>query len=363
MFAPMKRIPTLDGWRALAIGGVLLHHATMGFYATEASYYGVSNTLWGAFGVDIFFGLSGFLITRLLVEEWDRRGAVDLRGFYLRRAFRILPPYAIFLLTVTAAGLWKSGWDLAGCLLFFRNYVPTRLGAPLTGHLWSLAIEEQFYLLWPALMLFAGRKKAVDVAAILALLVATWRLIESQSDLSWFAQVPAHFRTDLRLDALLWGCVIAFLVSKEASRIRVARQLRPAAWTVAAVLAILAVRYYSPASSVVLAVLIPGALVGTALHPRWMISRVLESAPLRWMGRLSYSLYLWQQVFLRPGWEPRAHWWQHFPANLAIAFAVAAASYYFLEKPMLHWGRHLAGRFAQDPAASAARPRLLRHPL
>ena len=362
----MKRIPTLDGWRALAIAAVLLHHGAMGFYGTEASYYTVSNTLWGAFGVDIFFGLSGFLITRLLLEEWDRTGGVNLRAFYTRRAFRILPPYLVFLLAVTVAGLWKSGWDVAGSLLFFRNYVPAPLLSPATKHLWSLAVEEQFYLLWPALMLWAGRKRGVDVAAMLALLIGTWRLIESQSSLGWFPQVPPHFRTDLRLDALLWGCVVAFLISKEASRIRMAGQLRLRTWTILATLAILAVRYYSPASSVMLAVLIPCVLAGTALHPRWLASRFLESSPLRWFGRISYSVYLWQQVFLRPGWEHPAHWWQIFPANLAATVAVAAASYYLLEKPMLEWGRQLAGRFAKSPATvltPAARPRLLRDPL
>jgi peptidoglycan/LPS O-acetylase OafA/YrhL len=340
----VKRIPTLDGRRALAIAAVMLHHAGMGFYSVESIYWTNSKTIFGSFGVDIFFGLSGFLITRLLLDEWDRTGAVDLRAFYTRRAFRILPPYLVFLLAITVAGLWTSGWEAAGCLFFFRNYVPAPLGSWSTGHFWSLSVEEHFYLIWPALLLWVGRKKGANAAAGFALAIGLWRMIESQSGLGLFPQVPPHFRTDLRLDALLWGCVTAFMVSAEPSRTRLARQLRLGSWTVVVALAVLSVYYYSPASSMMLAVLIPAALAGTALHPEWIVSRLLESPALRWLGRISYSLYLWQQLFLIPGWAKPVHWWQHFPANIAAPIAIAALSYFLLEKPMLEWGRRLAAR-------------------
>jgi len=104
----MKHIPTFDGWRAVAIAGVMLHHADMGFYHVEDDYWTHAHTLTGAFGVDIFFGLSGLLFTSLLLEEWERNGAVSLRASYIRRAFRILPPYPLLLLGVTAGGWWRS---------------------------------------------------------------------------------------------------------------------------------------------------------------------------------------------------------------------------------------------------------------
>src|SRR5258708_34286403 len=103
----MGRIPTLDGWRAVAILSVIVHHATMCFYRTEAAYWGTP-ARFGAFGVDVFFGLSGLLITSLLLDERRNTGCVDLRGFYIRRAFRILPPYLLFLAAVSIAGLWQS---------------------------------------------------------------------------------------------------------------------------------------------------------------------------------------------------------------------------------------------------------------
>ena len=122
----MKRIPTLDGWRAVAITAVVIHHLARWFYQQESAY-NLSVTRFGAFGVDVFFGLSGLLITKLLLDEFGRTGAFDLRGFYIRRAFRILPPYLMFLAVITVAGMWRSGWEAASCLLFFRNYVPDSL--------------------------------------------------------------------------------------------------------------------------------------------------------------------------------------------------------------------------------------------
>ena len=103
----VTRIPTLDGWRAVAIAVVVVHHLARWFYQQESAY-ALSVTRFGAFGVDVFFGLSGLLITRLLLDEFGRTGSFDLRGFYIRRAFRILPPYLMFLAVVTAAGMWRS---------------------------------------------------------------------------------------------------------------------------------------------------------------------------------------------------------------------------------------------------------------
>jgi hypothetical protein len=126
----VKRIALLDGWRAVAIMLVLAHHVVQGFYPTQDSYAG-DITRYGAFGVDIFFGLSGLLITRLLLEEWNATGSFHLQQFYVRRAFRILPPVLVFLAVYSAAGLFKSTTEAVSSLLFFRNYVPSRLTGPL----------------------------------------------------------------------------------------------------------------------------------------------------------------------------------------------------------------------------------------
>ena len=339
----MKRVPTLDGWRAVAVTAVALHHLARCFYPHEADY-AQSITRFGAFGVDIFFGLSGLLITKLLLQEWRKSGCFDLRGFYIRRAFRILPPYLMLLAVFTAAGLWRSKLEALSCLLFFRNYAPDPAVNEGTQHLWSLAVEEHFYLFWPGLLAWIGVRRSKSAAIGLALGVAVWRMIDSQLPAPLLPLLPQHFRTDLRLDALLWGCAVAFLLEDEAERARLAKQLRFGAWVTAAGIVGLSIAIYSPLSSVFVAVLIPILLAGTATNPEWLLSRALELAPVTWLGRISYSWYLWQQLFLMPGWAHPTHWWQRWPENLPASLAVAALSYYCLEKPLLAVGRDLAQR-------------------
>src|SRR5205809_656952 len=103
-----SRFPVLDGWRAVAIGLVIWHHATTGFYNNEDLYYSTSKSQLGAFGVDIFFGLSGLLITTLLLREHARKGCISLIDFYVRRIFRILPPYLALLLVVSSLGFLQT---------------------------------------------------------------------------------------------------------------------------------------------------------------------------------------------------------------------------------------------------------------
>jgi peptidoglycan/LPS O-acetylase OafA/YrhL len=348
----MRRIPTLDGWRAIAILSVMVHHAATGFYTRESDYWAQSWTIYGGFGVDVFFALSGLLITRLLLEEWNATGAVSLRGFYIRRAFRILPPYLALLAAITVAGLWHSGREVAGCLLFFRNYVPDAMVGRWSQHLWSLAVEEHFYFLWPGLLALCGRRRGKPVAVSIALAIGIWRMVDAQFNLGHTLDVQPHFRTDLRLDALLWGCVVAFILDHQPERDRFTRQFRFGLWTAAAAVAMVCVVAYSLLTAMWLAALLPMVLAGTVVHPEWRVSRVLDSQPLAWIGRISYSLYLWQQLFLWPGWEHPAHWWLLWPWNFLAVFAVAAASYNVLERPRLRIGRSLAARVS----AKAAQP-------
>jgi peptidoglycan/LPS O-acetylase OafA/YrhL len=346
----MRRIPLLDGWRAIAIAMVLVNHVGQSFYQAEANY-DFSPTRFGAFGVDIFFGLSGLLITRLLLEQWRASGSFRLPEFYIRRAFRILPPCFLFLAAYTALGFWKSNLELVSCLLFFRNYAPMNLATFGTGHLWSLSVEEHFYLIWPGLLaLVAARKSkhsAANVAARLALAFGLWRMIESQLTVHLFPMAPAHFRTDLRLDALLWGCVAAFALDDSKVRDKFAAQFRWPAFAGAAVVLIVSIRFYTEMTSAWIAILIPALLAGTLVHPDWWISRALGWAPVTWLGRISYSLYLWQQIFFPPGWEQAPQWWRHWPANLGMAFAVASLSYYLVEKPLIAMGRRVAADYTK----------------
>lgn len=329
-----KNFPTLDGWRGVAILMVTLHHAVASAYFNEDAYWSHNVTQWGAFGVDIFFGLSGFLITSLLAREWDEGGPIHLAAFYWRRAFRILPACFMFLAAVTALGMWRSGREAISCLLFWRNYLPSPAGS-VTVPLWSLAVEEHFYLVWPAVLVAAGPKYGTNVAAGAAMVVGVWRMIESQTAWNLWAGVPAHFRTDLRMDCLLWGSAVALLVRQNPAHF-----IRSgwAVWSGVAGIGIWCAARYSQVSSVVLAFVIPSVLAATVLHPEWRACRLLDCAPLVWIGRISYSLYLWQGMMLLPGWQGSTYHWQRFPVNLPALFAVAVASYYLIEQPMRRIG-------------------------
>jgi peptidoglycan/LPS O-acetylase OafA/YrhL len=341
-------IPTLDGWRAVAILLVLLFHLkefiAKGPLAIVAEY--------GRWGVPIFFGISGFLICTRLADEIDS-GQLSLKRFYIRRAFRILPPYFSylgFLAVLAGAGLVVvRNEEWLSCLFFYRNYLPRGLGGWYTGHFWSLAIEEHFYILMPALLVVFGPRRARGVFLALCFAVAAWRIGDTRYHIldQRILHSVTYQRTDRQFDALLWGCVIALLWREERWRIIFKRWLTTPALIVlvlAFVQLIVWPRGYSRAGT---SLIIPLLLVGTIEHPRAFVSRILETRLMAWIGRLSYSLYIWQQFFLVLPVESRLSWasaLQVPPLNVVLAFAAAICSYHFIERPMIRVGQRVAGR-------------------
>jgi peptidoglycan/LPS O-acetylase OafA/YrhL len=361
-------LPTLDGWRAIAILAVLICHVSdVPLLAREgAGGFWHNLTRYGAEGVALFFGLSGFLITYRLLQERQRTGGISLQHFYGRRVLRILPACLAYLLTVTAlagAGVLAiHREDLRSSFLFYRNYLsPAQVGTWYTGHFWTLAIEEHFYLLWPGLLVLAGPRRALWLSALLGGGVAFWRWIEIRfhPTASWLTQMDMSVRTDIRIDGLLWGAFAALLLF-HGSRERWLRGVFSSRWTWAALVVLAAICLKGsvlPFNDMWRAVIIPCFIVGTVLHPSGLLGRVLESPVLTWVGRLSYSLYLWQQLFLvgavmkRPlPFGP----FQELPLNLVAAFACAALSYYLLEKPLVGVGKRLFS--AGERRAPSAEP-------
>jgi peptidoglycan/LPS O-acetylase OafA/YrhL len=358
-------LKTLDGWRAVAIIGVMVYHATTSLfypYGPHPSYRALVLIQLGAKGVDIFFGISGLLICNRLLGEWRASGRIRLRDFYLRRTFRILPPYALYLAVlglIAAAGVLvvedREWW---GCALFLRNYIGPR-GSPgwYTGHFWSLSVEEHFYLLWPGLLVVCGPRRGRWVVVLLALAVGAWRELDARFQwLSWLG--PGGMRTDTRIDTLLWGCWMALLLEIPATRARLGRWLRPGVWLALVVALLACYRYHPPLESFWQSLLIPFLLVGTVLHPDGPAGRFLEWAPLRWLGRMSYSLYLWQQVFLLGSWRAIRPFplgrLQELPLNLLGTFACAALSYYCVERPMIRLGKRLIESWDRPPRRLSA---------
>jgi peptidoglycan/LPS O-acetylase OafA/YrhL len=331
-------LPTLDGWRAVAVAMVIASH-----FASDDHQW----TDWGANGVVIFFGLSGLLICSRLLEEDRLRGRISLGAFYVRRAFRILPAawfYLAALLVLSAvAGLVLQRGEVLSCFLFWRNYFPT--GPWYTQHYWSLAVEEHFYLFFPALLVLLRPRWAFWVLPVLAVGCAGWRSFDNRVKLltDLLPGRTPYFRTDFRLDFLLFGCWAAYFLHGARSRWLRGWVGEVVGW--AAIAGVTASFLGYLRFTAAQAFLIPWMLVGTTLNPRGVLGRVLELPPLRYLGRLSYSLYLWQQLFFvkYPGNRtPDLAAVQTWPWNLLVLLAVAAASYHLVEKPLVRLGHRLA---------------------
>ncbi len=332
------RIHGLDGLRALAIIGVLLGHVitSPGFPNYDRLRAILLN---GGVGVKCFFVLSGYLITCLLLEEEAENGRISLRGFYVRRAFRILTPAYAYLGVLSLLTLFhimhvpRSG--VAAAAFFVANYFDA---SQSTAHFWSLAVEEQFYLLWPLIVVLLRPRVRLPVSAALLLLCTLWESLRFQALPD--VHLPAF---DLHCDTLLAGCCLALARNK--------RQLLPifrtrvfqhsmTPWMAFALVGLCRSRYFvdydTPVSAwgdaltaIAFAVLINFVIEG---H-RTPLDRFLNATPVMWLGRLSFSLYLWQQVFC---WSrPRDTITGIFPLNVVLSMLAAMASYYLVELPAL----------------------------
>ncbi len=353
-------LPTLDGWRGVAVIGVILYHGREEF--SGANSLSLRLAAHGYLGVDIFFAISGFLICGLLLREYEETGDISLRRFYIRRCFRILPPYYVSLAAICAAGAFLAlpfnFSELPSCLFFYRNYKPLGMdeyGGFYTAHYWTLAVEEHFYLLLPMLLLVVRPKRAGKVAFLLAMMVFAWRVIEERFHLlaDILPQANLTSRTDIRMDALLWGCLAAIYFSD--IRRLVAQVHFSQLWVVPAAIVVIAQKFHPPGQTLLDAVLLPLLIVSTVVQPLSLVGRILDWGPMRWIGTISFSLYLWQELFFpelktelaRGGFR----FFQQPPWNLLAVLVCACLSRYLIEIPMTRLGHRLS---ESSPALSRA---------
>jgi peptidoglycan/LPS O-acetylase OafA/YrhL len=335
-------IPTLDGWRAVAILLVIFDHGLLNTFCP----YGRSRI--GAHGVEIFFVLSGYLITGKLLEDGS------LRKFYTRRAFRILPVLFSYLAVACILGfglhriplLWG---EIVSSFLFVRNFVFYALSGTtgvgwFTAHLWSLSVEEQFYLLWPIVML----KVVTGTPRRKLLAASSWFVFWCAVLVLFHVGRIMHFYAGLTV-----GCLLRLALADEpvAAIIRKIFSGRSAI-AVVAMFAYIAIFHYRTSF---LDPLICGiGVCATLVEPNAWAGRVLEFSGLRWIGRLSYSLYIWQQLFLGFGVVFRPFGISsRFPVNLVSAVAVSCFSYYLMEKPLMRLGHEItrgSSRLRRSPA-------------
>ena len=325
-----RRIPSLDGLRAVSITLVMIYHVT-------------GHGLWsplGNLGVRVFFVISGYLITGLLLQETATRGKINLVEFYKRRALRISPPFYAYLLCIGALGaggfLILNRGDIVEAACYVINYFPGSEQSVYVRHIWSLAIEEQFYILWPGLLRLSGRKLAFQIAAVFLLAAPALRL-------AYWLFVPGfHDVMDRRFetvaDALATGCLLAGFQDWLRDQPRYNAFLLSKWFYLIPLIPYFAYVFMGDRPRLFYTFAISIANVTIALcidrwvrYPDGSIGTLLNTAPFRWVGMLSYSIYLWQQPFLDA--EGNA-FYNRFPLNFCLAGAFSLASFFLIERPV-----------------------------
>jgi peptidoglycan/LPS O-acetylase OafA/YrhL len=384
-------MPQLDALRAFAVVAVLVTHL---FYAGSQR----AVLPWGFFGVRLFFVLSGFLITGILldckrfVEAGEQSVGFTLRRFYVRRALRILPCFYAAVVIVAFAGLYQMRQAMTWHFVYLSNFLyagdPGKWSVQPGFHFWSLAVEEQFYLVWPLLVLAVPRRKLAAVT-LAAIIIAP--LYRAAGVLAGWSEVAITTLPFGCLDTLAAGALLALLQRDAALRQRLAWLGRPLL-LVAAILAVcllsmraldghwaaqhLPMRFYPVwiiGQDLVLAVLFGALIAGAARGIGGVAGRVLLLPPLLWIGKISYGTYVYHVFLVYPfvryghhvGYKLPHGGWHAFVMVSAATIVVASASWLLMERPINSLKRYLSYRRqgghaveAQDAAALGVAPPL-----
>jgi peptidoglycan/LPS O-acetylase OafA/YrhL len=379
----IRRLPGLDGLRGIAVLAVIIYHAD------------VSLLVGGFLGVDVFFVLSGFLITSLLIEELTRTNTVDRARFYIRRIRRLMPAlFLVLFFSVLVSGLfvldaayhvrrdlpWAITFVLNWSYLFFeQSYFVNISRPPLLQHLWSLSVEEQFYVVWPIMLIalykvkigkITPRAKIFIASAALAIASTAWMIHLSVSNGFPIPNDPSrvYFGTDTHAMGLLVGCAAAALWRSDRLNERLTPD-RAAAMNGLGLLSLAGLAYFFVFVSelneflyrggfLVLS-LLTAVLVVVAAHPGLKFGSRLGNPVLKWFGDRSYGIYLWHWpifVLMRSGidiqWpDPIA-----FVVKIAIVLVISDLSYRFVELPIRQGA--IGSRLTVWRAAGVPRPQV-----
>jgi peptidoglycan/LPS O-acetylase OafA/YrhL len=329
-FGTQRSVPSLDGLRAISIAFVFIAHLT-GTRHFPGALSPLSKLGLGEFGVRVFFVISGYLITSILLDELQRKGSINLSRFYFRRMMRLFPA-SYFLIAVTAIlamiGLVHlERWDLTFALTYTMNFYEAR-GWPL-GHLWSLGVEEQFYILWPMTLLTLGSGRSTRLLFYVLAVAPLLRLASPY--------VGPAFNFLVWSDALASGCMLALLREYLAKHDGYLRFLASRWFFLVPICALAAncvpftkIRWLG--METVMNIAIATTIDWALRNPGGKVGRFLNLPAVSFVGVLSYSLYLWQQIFLdRYSESPYCA----FPLNIVLSVGAALISYLLVEVPFL----------------------------
>jgi len=330
------RILSLDGLRAVSIWLVLIGHlaGTVGAPDVLRHFHSLGN-----YGVRFFFVISGLLITWLLLKEIEKTGSINLLRFSWNRVLRIFPAFYTYVLIGAALAAYglielKTG-DLFHAATYTMNYLEDR--AWHFNHTWSLAVEEQFYLIWPLALLFLNRKYAPYCLTVLLIAVPVVRAI------MWFGfdASPSAMMREFQaiVDTLAMGCLMAFAYKSGRITSETWADFRTLLWCLASGLFIASAAMFLLDKGLfyVVGQSVTNIAVALVIHlalslDRGFVFRMLNSRIALFFGTISYSLYLWQEPFLN---SYETGWVQSFPANIVLTIIVAWLSYKLIEQPCL----------------------------
>lgn len=341
-----KHIPSLNGLRALSIIFVLIGHSKFVSNSPKCLLFIERYIVHMNFGVQMFFVISGFLITGLLLKEKALHGHINLKNFYIRRAYRIFPVAFLFIITMVLLNYFGVLYITAKDLTYSATYVVDFLPGTRSwfiGHLATLSVEEQFYLLWPLALLFLPKRYYLIIVFVVIyyILLMPWLYYHPENS-------PLFLLKGLILSApaLLCGALMAIGLFKGWFT-RIHHILIHPLTAFSFILALaaylpgtfLVAGFYSIPFDYLVACVFVAFFVYNVIHssPGNILFRFLNHPILNFIGILSYSIYIWQQPFFAP---PSAQylvhaWWAFFPQNFILTFLVAAISYFTVEKAFL----------------------------
>ena len=350
--AKTERYPSLNGLRAISILLVIMSHLSLATHrhSVMAVKRFIPVLFDGSLGVNIFFVISGFLITSLMLNEEKKTGTISLKGFYTRRILRIFPAYYFLLLAyfilqlLDIIHLSKMNWLVS--FTYTKSFFAMHFS--YTDHFWSLSVEEFFYLFWPMVFLIGGKARK-KVVWLIFFIVPIIRLYVLFHPISWIGYLSLYER----IDAIATGCLVVLYKDKIIKL--------PPPYTYnryftmafgASVIGLVFLRYlpllnvikphfrlsafianessYGTIANIAVAVV----LLYSVFVAKGIWFKLLNSKILNYIGILSYSIYLWHVIFIL-GLNKNEYWVARFPQNLFFVFAAALFSHYVIEKPFL----------------------------